>query len=214
MATQKKGKRMSANTDVKLLDIIQRLIKNSEDEFALIALIDLLKDPSLKSLKSRFSALSAAEAETVFFEAIDRFYRNVKSVTGTTDRDVKAYFNKIMNNLAIDLIKEIQNDIKWTVDLDGARPGHEDESEFADLGIENLPEKKDTQRSIEKDLEIKQGLAELILRLTNTEKKVFEDLAQGLNQTQIAQKYGLSKGRISQICSSIRKKAHPLFREV
>jgi len=54
LATQKKGKRMSANTDVKLLDIIQRLIKNSEDEFALIALIDLLKDPSLNHSKAGF----------------------------------------------------------------------------------------------------------------------------------------------------------------
>ena len=205
---------MSADTNMEIFDLIQRIIRDPKDERALDVLIDKLRGPALAWIQDRFRILSEIDADAIFFDAIYRLYTNAKSITGTTGNSVKSFFYKIMKNLALDLIEEMKRDEGWLIDLDDERPGnHEEENKFSDHWVDNVAAKNGTQKSIEKTLELRQGLAELRSQLTDTEKKVFDNLAAGIPRVEIAEKYHLTRGRVSQICKAISKKANLILGE-
>jgi RNA polymerase sigma factor (sigma-70 family) len=198
---------MSATTDMEISELFQRIVQDPKDEFALGLLIELLRGPALGWIRKNFNILTEDDADTVFSEATFRLYAHARSIKNTTSRSVKSYFYKTMRNLAFDVVNRIKIENGWLVDLDDEHPGSRgDVNQFSDHWVDNTPEIGSPQRSIEKILERKQGLAELRSKLTLMESNVFDDLASGLSQTEIAKKHSITRGRVSQICKTIKMK--------
>ena len=187
-------------------------IAHGDDANALSILYVEKFDLLVTHIKIQIPDLPGEDASGIVQKAFVRIAEHACQYRGTKDASAWAWMKKIALNLAIDYAR---HSAKSSIDMveDLAYSGEDSESldprRQADLRlIQNyIRQEWVDPPSVEKQVESRQCFNLFMNSLKPQEREVFFMLSQGIDQVSIANRLGLSKGRISQIIENMRNQA-------
>jgi RNA polymerase sigma factor (sigma-70 family) len=202
-----------------LHDLLSRV--GQRDEQAFTWLYESLRQTSVAMILAEVGGLDEDEAEAVYNRAMLKIWMKASTYQGrpehTPDITAWAWIRTTILHTALDVSRGLRKREMAEI-LESEMLAESEQEETQDLSpIDQLSsaDVSPADRAIDSpaDLtETREGLKEFLRQLDERDRLIFQLLAQGLPQNEVAVRLGVSAPRMSQIVHSLRARAERMIR--